>query len=162
MPPIAKPLYLDASFAAAIWNNALLTVCAGEMRLDHIEAIYSVRERIVQQHGTVMGFTIITPGLTLPNATVRAASEKLVRETADTTLGSVSAVLGDGVRMTTIRAVLSALMLAARVNKAARIFSSLEDAAEWTLTVPGVVQSGGHSPGPNLLDAARELRGHFP
>jgi hypothetical protein len=156
-----EPWYVDDSFCLGAWNNVLLMVWGGDMRGAHIKEIRRCNERLLKGYSAALGFTVFAPAYRLPGAAIRAESEQLSRELLPSSLGSANVVLGEGLRIATLRTVLTAVLMASRSGKPNKVFGHIEDAAEWAVNQPSVDRGTGN-PYHGLLDAARALRKIFP
>ncbi|HET6343794.1 MAG TPA: hypothetical protein VFH51_02630, partial [Myxococcota bacterium] len=155
-----RVLYADRDFCLGDWRNVMLMMWGGEMRLEHLAAIRECQAQMNRAYPGSVGIVLFTQTMKLPGREVRKASEMIGRELTPISLGAAHVVEGDGLKVATLRTVLSAILLASRQRGPSRVFNRLDDAVPWLQAQPNVV-AGGPETTPSLLDAATVLRRTF-
>jgi hypothetical protein len=153
--------YADKDCSVGAWRNVMIVFWAGQMRQEHFDAVRACNTQVLRSYPATAGINVFTPTFQLPDATARHEAEKLGRELMPRTIGAANVVEGDGMRVGTIRTVLSAILLTSRAKAPQRVFARLPDAAAWLSELPNVVAPGPNVP-PALSDVVQAQRHQFP
>lgn len=128
----SRVLARDETFLAAIYRNVVISVWSGPPTLAKLESVGVAQREASREwpNGFVALSLIRSISLKLPPE-IRAAAERLSRETPPELRAVAQVVYGTGFMSAAMRSVVTGFQLIARRGPPTKVFDSLDGATEW-------------------------------
>ena len=124
--------YSDAHAAFGTWHNVMVSIFTQQLQHEHLAEIKKVHEELLQRYPAGhMGVVLVEATAQAMRPELRAPTVDLMTQINKFSLAGCYVFSGGGVMMTSVRTVVSAMILASRPSRPNKAFSDLAAASQW-------------------------------